>query len=392
MGGSQRRDMNFDQFIDRKQTESLKWNCYPKDVLPMWIADTDFLSPPAVIEALHKRVDHGIFGYGNTPVGLDQVVIDRVKRLYDWDVHLEQIGYVPGIVTGFTLILRALCEKGDAVIFQTPAYPPFIESPQACGLIGIQNPMCLDDEGIYRIDFDLFEKQIIENKVKIYICCNPHNPSGRVFDQDELGKLAEICLRHKVIICSDEIHGDIVFPGKKHHPIASLAPEISKNTATFMAPSKTYNIAGLHASVAIIQDDELRGKYEAYKSYLVGSPNVLALIAAKAAYEFGDEWLAEQLVYLQGNRDFIDQYISEGSLPGIRWSKPEATFLAWLDGRDLPVEGNLQEFFMRAAKVCMNDGCAFGKAGEGFLRLNYGCTRAVLTQALDQMANAISAL
>ena len=384
--------MNFDQFIDRKQTESLKWNCYPQEVLPMWIADTDFLSPPAVIDALHKRVDHGIFGYGNTPVGLDQVVIDRVKRLYDWDVHLEQIGYVPGIVTGFTLILRALCEKGDSVIFQTPAYPPFIESPKASGLVGIQNPMYLDDKGIYRIDFDLFEKQIIENKVKIYICCNPHNPTGRVFDQDELSKLAEICLRHNVIICSDEIHGDIVYPGKKHRPIASLSPEISKITATFMAPSKTYNIAGLHASVAIIQDDELRAKYEAYKSFLVGSPNVLALIAAKAAYEFGDEWLAEQLVYLEGNRDFIGQEISEGSLPGIRWSKPEATFLAWLDCRELPVEGNLQEFFMRTAKVCMNDGSTFGKAGEGFLRLNYGCTRAVLTQALNQMAEAIKAL
>ncbi|MBP7213727.1 MAG: PatB family C-S lyase, partial [Anaerolineaceae bacterium] len=354
--------------------------------------DTDFLSPPAVIEALHKRVDHGIFGYGNTPVGLDQVVIDRVKRLYDWDVHLEQIGYVPGIVTGFTLILRALCEKGDAVIFQTPAYPPFIESPKASGLVGIQNPMYLDDNGIYRIDFDLFEKQIIENQAKIFICCNPHNPTGRVFDQDELSKLAEICLRHNVIICSDEIHGDIVYPGKKHHPIASLAPEVSKITATFMAPSKTYNIAGLHASVAIIQDDELRAKYEGYKSFLVGSPNVLALIAAKAAYEFGDEWLAEQLVYLQGNRDFIDEMISGGDLPGIKWSKPEATFLAWLDCRDLPVEGNLQEFFMRTAKVCMNDGSTFGKAGEGFLRLNYGSTRAVLKQALDQMTEAIRAL
>ena len=384
--------MNFDQFIDRKQTESLKWNCYPQEVLPMWIADTDFLSPPAVIEALHKRVDHGIFGYGNTPVGLDQVVIDRVKKLYDWDVHLEQIGYVPGIVTGFTLILRALCEKGDAVIFQTPAYPPFIESPKASGLVGIQNPMYLDDKGIYRIDFDLFEKQIIENNVKIYICCNPHNPSGRVFDQDELSKLAEICLRHNVIICSDEIHGDIVYPGKKHHPIAALAPEVSKITATFMAPSKTYNIAGLHASVAIIQDDDLRAKYEGYKSYLVGSPNVLALIAAKAAYEAGDDWLAEQLVYLQGNRDFIDEMITNGDLPGLRWSKPEATFLAWLDCRELPVEGNIQEFFMQNARVCMNDGATFGKAGEGFLRLNYGCTRAILKQALDQMAEAIKAL
>lgn len=384
--------MDFDLFIDRKPTESLKWNCYPDDVLPLWVADTDFLCPTAVVEALHKRIDHGIFGYGKTPEGLDRVVIDRFRRLYNWAVSDEQICYVPGIVTGFTIVLRALCQTGDAVIFQTPAYPPFIGSPKASGLIGVQNPMYLDEQGIYRIDFDLFEKQVIENKVKVFILCNPQNPTGRVFTREELLKLGEICIRHHVIICSDEIHGDILYDGHKHTPIASLSPEISKITATFMAPSKTYNIAGLHASVAVIQDEELRNTVRGYMQYLISSPSILSLVAAKAAYEHGDDWLREQTAYLQKNRDMIGDAISNGMLPGVRWSKPEGTFLAWLDCRELGVEDDLQEFFMENAKVCMNDGCTFGDAGEGFLRLNFGCTRAVLKQALEKMAEAINRL
>ena len=381
--------MDFDLFIDRKPTESLKWNCYPDDVLPLWVADTDFRCPPAVIKALQKRVDHGIFGYGKTPEGLDEVVIDRFNRLYDWEVSPDQICYVPGIVTGFTIVLRALCNKGDAVIFQSPAYPPFIGSPISSGLIGIQNPMYLDDHGIYRIDFDLFEQQIIDNKVKVYILCNPQNPTGRVFSKQELLKLAEICLRHNVAICSDDIHCDIIYDGHKHTPIASLDPEISAKTATFMAPSKTYNIAGLHASVAVVQDEELRSQVKGYMQYLISSPGVLSLVAAKAAYEHGDEWLREQIAYLQKNRDLIGEAIDRGMLPGISWSKPEGTFLAWLDCRGLGVEGDLQQFFMENAKVCMNDGCTFGEAGEGFLRLNFGCTQAVLQQALEKMSEAI---
>lgn len=381
--------MDFDLFIDRKPTESLKWNCYPEDVLPLWVADTDFRCPPAVIEALHKRVDHGIFGYGKTPEGLDKVVIDRFKRLYDWDVNPGQICYVPGIVTGFSIVLRALCQTGDAVIFQTPAYPPFIGAPKASGLIGIQNPMYLDDQRIFRIDFDLFERQVIDNNVKIYILCNPQNPTGRVFSKDELLKLGEICLRHNVIICSDEIHCDILYDGNKHTPIATLNPEIAKITATFMAPSKTYNIAGLHASVAVIQDENLYNTVKEYMQYLISSPGILSLVAAKAAYEHGDEWLGEQITYLQNNRDLIGAAIDDGMLPGIRWSKPEGTFLAWLDCRELGVEGDLQEFFMQQAKVCLNDGCTFGDAGEGFLRLNFGCTQAILKQALEKMAEAI---
>ncbi len=381
--------MNFDQAIDRRNTESFKWTLYGEDVLPLWVADTDFLSPPAVVEALHKRVEHGIFGYGVIPEGFNEVVIHRMKSKYDWDVDADQISCVPGIVTGFNLLMRCACKKGGSVIFQTPAYPPFINSPVCAGLTGVHNPMYLDQDGIYKIDYDLFEKQIIENKVKVFILCNPQNPTGRVFTREELEKLAEICLRHQVLICSDEIHCDILYDDNKHIPIANISPEISKITATFMAPSKTYNIAGLHASVAIIQDEELRSRYLQYKSYLVGNPGLLAMVAAKAAYEHGDEWLKEQNAYLQGNRDRIEELLPV-KLPGVSWSKPEATFLAWLDFRKSGLEGDYQQYLIDHAKVALNEGSTFGEEGKGFLRLNFGCTRATLDQAIERVSKVLA--
>ena len=380
--------MDFDKYYDRRPTESVKWNLYEEDVLPLWVADTDFLSPPAVVEQLQKRIEHGIFGYGLPPNGLDEVITKRMRDIYGWDVNVEEISYVPGIVTGFNLAMRCACGEEDSVIYQTPAYPPFVSSPACAGLIGVQNPMYLGDDGQYQVDFELFEKQIIENRPKIFILCNPHNPTGRVFTVLEMEKFADICLRHKVLICSDEIHCDIVYEGHKHIPIASLSPEISKITSTFMAPSKTYNIAGLHASVAIIQDEERRNKYLDFKRYLVSDPGLLALVAAKAAYEHGDEWLREQLAYLQANRDYLDAVLPK-ALPGVSWSKPEATFLGWLDFRQSGIEGDLQKFFIDHARVALNDGDSFGKGGEGFLRINFGCTRATLEKAINQMSDAM---
>ncbi|NLB71351.1 MAG: pyridoxal phosphate-dependent aminotransferase [Chloroflexi bacterium] len=381
--------MDFDEFIDRRPTESLKWNLYDEDVLPLWVADTDFLSPPAVVEELQKRISHGIFGYGFPPKGLDEVIIKRMQDLYSWDVNAQEISYVPGIVTGFNLAMRCVCDKGDTVIFQTPAYPPFVSSPACAGLTEIQNPMYLGDDGQYQVDFDLFEEQIIENNVKVFILCNPQNPTGRVFSMEELEKFADICLKHKVLICSDEIHCDIVYDGRKHIPIASLSPEVSKITATFLAPSKTYNIAGLHASVAIIQDEVGRKKYLKYKQYLISDPGTLSLVAAKAAYEHGGEWLREQIAYLQANRDYLDEVLPE-ALPGVSWSKPESTFLGWLDFRQSGIEGNCHKFFIDRARVALNDGAAFGEGCDGFLRINFGCTRATLEKAIQQMSAAMN--
>lgn len=380
--------MDFDQIIDRSETESIKWNYFPKDVLPMWVADMDFASPPAVIRALHERVDHGIFGYGFTPNGLDDLIIERLRRLYSWEVGQKQIEYVPGVVTGFNLVIRAVCQPGEAIIIQTPAYPPMIYAPEDAGLRRVENPLQRNADGSYSIDFDLFEKQIVEERVRVFLLCNPQNPTGRVFTRNELLNLAEICLRHRVLICSDEIHCDFIYDGREHFPIASLSPEISEITMTFMAPSKTYNIAGLHASVAIIQNQALREKFSRTRHGIVGYPGVLAMSAAKAAYEFGDEWLRDLLFYLQANRDYLDQTLKR-DLPELKMAKPEGTFLAWLDCHELKVEGSYQNFFAEKARVGLNDGTEFGGPGKGFVRLNFGTPRANLVEALHRISQAL---
>ncbi|HQC64196.1 MAG TPA: MalY/PatB family protein [Anaerolineaceae bacterium] len=383
--------MNFDKNIDRRQTESLKWRRWDPDILAMWVADTDFEVPQEVMDAIHARVDHGILGYGFAPDGLTDVVTSRLARLYDWQVRNEQVQYVPGIVTGFNVAVRGFCKPGEEVIYQVPAYPPFIRAPRGAGMQGVQNAMVLGKSGQYEVDFELFERQIIDNKVRVFILCNPHNPTGRVYRRDELEKFAEICLRHDVIIVSDEIHCDILYDDRKHIPIASMSKEISDVTITLQAPSKTYNIAGLHTSVAIIQNEELRQRYNASKAGLVGTPCILGMYAAKAAYEHGDAWLQAQLAYLQANRDLIDEALQTDLKP-IKWAKPEATFLAWLDCRDLGVEGSMQAFFLDRAKVGFNDGPEFGEVGQGFVRLNFGTTRANIQMAIEKIKAAIESL
>ena len=382
--------MDFNRVIDRRHSECIKWNRFDEDVLPMWVADTDFQCPPAVIRALHERVDHGIFGYGAPPKELYQTVIQRMKRLYDWDVLETQIGFIPGIVTGFNAAIRAFCEPGEAVIYQTPAYPPFISAPDSARLKGVQNPLLQHEDGTYYIDFDRFEQQLISENVRAFILCNPQNPTGRVFNLEELTQLAELCLKHHVLIISDEIHCDILYDNRKHIPIASLSPEVAANTITFMAPSKTYNIAGLHASVYIVQNPDLMEKLQCFCNGLVGCPSVLSLTAALAAYAEGDEWLAEQNRYLQANRDFLDEVFCT-QLPGIRWNKPEATFLGWLDCSALGLAEPPYEFFLREARVGLNEGITFGPQCGDFVRLNFGTTRANLHEAINRMEVALAA-
>ena len=379
--------MNFDQVIDRRHSDSLKWNLYAEDVLPMWVADMDFSSPPPVLEAMHARVDHGIFGYGIPGDSLYEAVIDRKKRLFAWEVNKSQISFVPGIVPGFNLAIRAVCKPGDAVIYQTPAYPPFLSSPENGGFRSVHNNMLQLEDGSYVIDFDRFEAQIVEHKVQAYILCNPHNPTGRVFTKVELEKLAEICLRHNVIICSDEIHCDIVYDGYHHIPIASLAPEVSAITMTFVAPSKTFNIAGLYASVAIVQNKTLFEKFCKVRDGVIGNPDVLALTAAEAAYRNGGAWLKECLAYLTINRDWLVENVPT-LLPGVKMAKPEATFLAWLDCRDSGLT-DPQKFFLEKAKVGLNRGETFGEAGRGFVRFNFGTQKARVIEAIARMEEAL---
>lgn len=381
---------DFDEIIPRRGTDCEKWDEYPEDVLPLWVADMDFRAPPAVIEALRARVEHGIFGYGKEPAALREVITARLKRLYGWEVAPEAIVFVPGVVRGIHMACRGLVAPGEAVLYQVPVYPPIHCAPAQNGLAGVANQLVSDGRGYYTIDFDALESQLTP-QVRLFILCNPHNPVGRVFRRPELERLAEICLRHDIVICSDEIHCDLVYRGHPHIPIATLSSEVEARTITLMAPSKTYNIAGLECSVAIVPNRELRTRFLAGRCNLVPGINVMGFIAAQAAYQHGDAWLAELLCYLEGNRDFLCRYIAE-HMPGLRVYPPEGTFLAWIDCRDAGLPMDPYTFFLERARVALNPGPSFGAGGEGFVRLNFGCPRAVLAEALERMRAALTAL
>ncbi len=380
---------NFDHLPDRKSTESIKWHYFDEDVLPMWVADMDFISPEPVIRALRKRVEHGVFGYPADMPEFIQVIVDRMVDRYGWHILPEEVCLIPGVVTGFNLVARAIADPGDGVLIQTPVYPPFLSAPPSAGLLRQEMELTQNADGSYSIDYDAFEAAITE-QTRLFILCNPHNPIGRVFRPDELERMAEICLRHGVVICSDEIHCDLIYSGYQHVPIASLQPEIAQNSLTLIAPSKTFNIAGLACSAAIIQNPILRKKLQSARHGLVGSVNVLGQIAGLAAYRDGQPWLDELLVYLEANRDFLFDFV-KNELPGIQMAKPEGTYLAWLDCRQSGITGiSPCEFFIKNARVAMNDGESFGQGGQGFLRLNFGCPRSMLAEALERMKKALS--
>jgi cystathionine beta-lyase len=381
---------NFDQIIERRHSDSAKWRYYDEDVLPLWVADMDFFSPEPVIRALHERVDHGVFGYGMPPQELYEVVVDRLQRLYNWQVLPEALVFVPGVVTGFNMACRAVTCPGDGVLMQTPVYHPILYAPGHAGLTGDEMELTRQPDGRYEIDFDAFEAAITD-RTRIFILCNPHNPVGRVFRREELERMAEICLRHDVVICSDEIHCDLVFQGSHHLPIASLSPEIAEHTITLMAPSKTYNIAGLKCSVGIVQNAELREKLNAARGGLVPGINVMGYVAALAAYRDGQPWLDEVLRYMESNRDFVFEYVN-AHLPGVTMAPLEGTYLAWLDCRQAGIQDNPHEFFLQKARVALNDGEIFGQGGQGFVRLNLGCPRSTLVEALDRMRDALMTL
>ena len=381
---------NFDQIIDRRRFESIKWHRYEDDVLPMWVADMDFRSPEPVIEALRERVDHGVFGYGRAPEELQGVIVDRMERLYDWQVSPDEIMFLPAVVTGFNLVCHATASAGEGVLLQTPVYFPMLRAPANAGLTNDEMVLTRRPGGRYEIDFDLMEETITE-RTRVFILCSPHNPVGRVFRREELERMAEICLRNDIFICSDEIHADIVLGDNHHVPTASLAPEIAQQTVTLISPSKTYNLAGLKCSVAIVQNPELRAKLEAAYPDLIPSTNILGYRAALAAYAEGQPWLDALLAYLEENLDYLLRRV-ESDLPGITTARPEGTYLAWLDCRDAPIPGNPHAFFLERARVAMNDGATFGRGGEGFVRLNFGCPRSMLAEALDRMSEALSTL
>jgi cysteine-S-conjugate beta-lyase len=378
---------DFDYLPDRKGSDCVKWGYYDEDVLPMWVADMDFVSPEPVIRALRERVEHGVFGYPSSDLGVQEVICDRLSELYRWFVKPDDLVLLPGVATGFNLACHTVADPGGSALVQTPVYPPFLRAPSNAGLARQDAQLVQDHNGRYEIDWDSFE-DALSTDTRLFILCNPHNPVGRVFRKEELAKMAEVCLRHGILVCSDEIHCDLLFSGERHIPLASLEPEIAQNTITLMAPSKTYNIPGLQFSFAVIQNRELRSRFRKAQQGLVSWTNSLGMAAAKAAYEGGQEWLDQLLAYLEANRDYIFDFV-QTELPGVSVVKPEGTYLAWLDFKGSSIEGSPAEFFLKHARVALMDGKDFGLGGEGFVRLNFGCPRSMLVEALQRMKKAL---
>lgn len=383
---------NFDQRIERRGTGSVKWEWYDEDVLPLWVADMDFASPAPVIEALQKRVEHGVFGYDFDPQALKLLIQERMARLYQWEIEPEQIMFLPGVVSAFNIVNRAVGDTDDAVLMQPPVYPPFLAAPVNFGKTAAYAELdCTADGQVlhYHINFDEFEAAITQ-RTKLFMLCNPHNPVGRVFTRDELARLAGICERHNLIICSDEIHCDLLLDGRKHTPIASLSPEIAQRTITLMAPSKTFNIPGLACSFAIVPNAALLKKMQA-SSAGTGHVSALGFTAATAAYRDGQPWLDELLAYLAANRDFLTAY-AQAHFPNVSLTHPEGTYLSWLDWRAVNLPDTPFKFFLEKARVALFAGEPFGPGGAGFARLNFACPRSLLEAALERMREALHGL
>jgi cystathionine beta-lyase len=382
----------FDEIIDRHNTGSEKWDGVAHifgtaDVLPMWVADMDFSAPPAVVEAIRARAVHGVYGYAARGEGFYQSAVDWLQTRHGWRVDSKWLSGTAGVVTAMSIAIRALTEPGDKILIQTPVYPRFFSCVTQNGRQLVENAL-QESGGRYVIDFAQLEKELAGG-VKLMILCSPHNPVGRVWTRDELMKLGELCLRYGVLVISDEIHCDLVLKGNRHSPFAALSPELADITVTCISPSKTFNIAGLATSLTVISNDGLRGRYEALlKAIHVDEGNIFGIIALEAAYRHGAGWLDSLLDYLEGNAKIVADFVAE-RIPAIKTVRPEATYLAWLDCRALGIPPReLNDFFVRSARVGLSDGRRFGAGGQGFMRLNFGCPRAVLREGLERLVKA----
>jgi cysteine-S-conjugate beta-lyase len=380
---------DFDRVIDRGHTESSKWRKFGPDVLPLWVADMDFAAPEPVRRALRERVEHGIYGYLLEQAEFYEVVTDRLWKRYGWRVAPEAVVLLPGVIPSFNMAARALTTPGDGMLMQTPVYPPILRCPGNMGLTRDAAALAPRADRGYEVDDRAFARAI-GPRTRVFLLCNPHNPVGRVFRREELERMAEECLRHDLVVCADEIHCDLLYPGYQHVPFATLGPEVEARTITLMAPSKTFNLAGLKASMAIITDTRLRERFVAAKADMVHGVNVLGYTALVAAYRDGQEWLDALLRYLDTNRAFLAEYVRT-RLPGVRMVAPEGTYLAWLDCREAGLPGGDPfAFFLDRARVALNDGKTFGPGGDGFVRLNFGCPRVLLAEGLERMRVALT--
>lgn len=404
---------DFDHTPDRRATNSAKWTYYPPDVLPLWVADMDFPAPPAVLDALQAAVAHGVFGYEIPGLTLRETVAVRMQKLYGWDVHPESVIPIPGVVSGFYAAGAALCQPGEGYLIQPPVYMPFNYLQKHLGIIRQEAQLALRAQGKrlhYEINWGGFRAAFHAegSRTRMFLLCNPHNPTGEIYSRDTLERMAEICLQQNTVIVSDEIHSELILgpersrtfdaaqsKGQGHIPIATLSPEIAENTITLIAPSKTFNVAGLACGFAIISSPKLRAQYRSQLERMTLHTNSFGQISAQAAFSGAcDEWLSEALAYMTANRDFAVETI-EREMPGIRTTVPDATYMLWLDCEKL-MGGVISEdfsspyeFFLQEAKVALNDGLPFGSGGENFVRLNFACSRSTLEEGLARMKKAI---
>ncbi|EIC85986.1 MalY/PatB family protein [Serratia sp. M24T3] len=376
---------NFDQWVDRSHSDSVKWNKYrDSDVIPLWVADTDFKSPPAVINALQQRVAEGVFGYGSPPQALIENIVSRMHKRYDWTIKPEWIVWLPGLVCGLNLAVRAFTTAQQASIMPSPIYPPFMQAAQSEGRRYFSAVSHQQDKR-WITDYSQLETRL-DGSEKLLMLCNPYNPGGTVYRREELLAHLDFAQRHDLIVCSDEIHCDLLLePGLCHIPFASLNEEAANRSVTLMSPSKTFNLAGLGASLAIVPNEELRLKFALTAQGIVPHVNILAFVAATAAYSDGQNWLTDQLTYLRGNRDLVFQRIN--AMPGLRMLKNEGTYLGWIDATEAQLPSPYR-FFLDAG-VGLSDGKDFGS--PDFVRINLGCQRALLEKALDRMESALAA-
>lgn len=389
---------SFDSLPGRRGTDSLKYDFaahrgMPEGVLPLWVADMDFPSPPAVLQALEARVRHGIFGYSDA-AGSDyfDALSGWFTSRFGWEPQPRWVVKTPGVVFAICAAIRAFTEKGDSVLIQPPVYYPFARSILSNGRRLVTNPLT-EEKGNYRMDLQDFERKIIEQHVKLFILCSPHNPVGRVWTREELTSVGDICVRHGVLVVSDEIHADFTLPGHQHHIFPGLKPEFAEISILCTAPSKTFNLAGLQVSNIFISNQTLRHEFrEAVEQVGYDEPNVMGLLACRAAYAHGGPWLDDLKLYLLGNLELLRDFV-HSRLPGVELVEPEGTYLAWLDFRSLGLSNDaLEELIVQKAGLWLDSGTLFGEEGEGFQRINLACCRALLQEALERLERAVRTL
>jgi cystathionine beta-lyase len=379
---------DFDTPVQRAGTDSQKWQKYAgRDVLPMWVADMDFKSPPAIAAAIQARVAHGIYGYARPVKSTTDTIVAAMEQRYGWKIDGSWLVWLPGLVVGLNVAAQAFSAAGEEVLTLTPVYPPFMSAPKNSGRVPVTVPFVLDGNR-WTIDWDALERAVTP-RTKLFFLCNPHNPLARVWRRDELERLGDFCVRHKLVLCSDEIHCDLILdPALKHISTATLSPAIAARTITFMAPSKTYNIPGLGTSLAIIPDAALRAQFVRATAGIVAEVNTFGFTACEAAYRDCEDWRQALLAYLRGNRDCLLDFLAR-ELPAIKVEAPmEATYLAWLNVTALGLKDPIAHFEKHG--VGLSDGAFFGATKGHYVRINLGCTRATLNEALRRMKAALA--